>query len=93
MTTTFAEIAEASWFKSLVMAAIIAAGILVGVQTYELTSPAIRSHAPLIQIIDQGIIAIFVIEAVVKIGAEGNRPWNYFRDPWNVLISSSLRSV
>ena len=85
MATTLAKIAEASWFKNVIMAAILAAGILVGVQTYEMTSPAVRSNAGLLQLIDQVIIVIFVIEVIVKMGAEGTRPWNYFRDPWNIF--------
>jgi len=30
-------------------------------------------------------LGIFVIEAVIKILAEGNRPQNYFKNPWNVF--------
>ena len=30
-------------------------------------------------------MSIFIIEIVVKVGAEGRRPWRYFRDPWNVF--------
>jgi voltage-gated sodium channel len=30
-------------------------------------------------------LAIFTVEALIKILAEGNRPLNYFKNPWNVF--------
>jgi voltage-gated sodium channel len=35
--------------------------------------------------LDTIILGIFAIEAVIKILAEGNRPQNYFKNPWNVF--------
>ena len=34
---------------------------------------------------DQVILWIFVVEIVIKMGAEGKQPWRYFADPWNVF--------
>lgn len=69
-------------FQHTITAVILLAGVLVGIETY----PAVteRFHGEL-HAIDQLILAVFVIEVVVKIGAEGMRPWRYFLDPWNVF--------
>ena len=38
-----------------------------------------------LHILNQAILWIFVAEVVVKMGAEGRRPWRYFLDPWNIF--------
>jgi voltage-gated sodium channel len=38
-----------------------------------------------LHILNDIILWIFVVEVVIKIGAEGRRPWRYFMDPWNVF--------
>src|SRR5690606_7410906 len=61
---------------------IVLAGVLVGLETYP--SLVERYHSAL-HIGDQIILWIFVVEIVVKMAAEGNKPWRYFLDPWNVF--------
>ena len=85
MTGVFSQIADATWFHRAITLTILIAGALVGVQTYELTSPAVRALEPTIDIIDQLILSIFVLEIVIKMGAEGSKPWRYFYDPWNIF--------
>ena len=43
MSQTLKNIAEAKWFQNGIILAILAAAVLVGIQTYELTSPAVRA--------------------------------------------------
>ena len=76
------KIADAAWFQNTITIVILLAGVLVGVETY----PALveRYHGPL-HLGDQIILWIFVLEIVVKMGAEGKKPWRYFLDPWNVF--------
>jgi voltage-gated sodium channel len=76
------SIAESARFQNLVTIVILIAGIIVGLET----SPAIieKIGGPL-HFIDKVILAIFTVEAITKIGAEGRQPWRYFRDPWNVF--------
>lgn len=82
MQPAFRAIADAPWFQHGITAVILAAGVLVGLETY----PAVVERVGhVIHLLDQVILAIFVAEVVVKIGAEGNRPWRYFSDPWNVF--------
>ncbi len=76
------KIANANWFSQFVTAVILLAGVLVGLETY----PDIveRFESPL-HLANMAILAIFTFEVVVKMGAEGSKPWRYFRDPWNVF--------
>lgn len=78
----FKKIADAAWFQNSITVVILLAGVLVGIETY----PGLveRFHGPL-HIGDQVILWIFVAEIVVKMAAEGKRPWRYFLDPWNVF--------
>lgn len=74
------SVAEAAWFKNFVTAVIVAAAVLVGIETYPQLEH--RWHASL-HLLNNVILAIFVLEIVVKLVAEMPRPLNYFRDPWN----------
>ncbi len=76
------NVAEAKWFQSFIIGVIIAAGILVGIQTYKDFS---LRHESIINLLDTIILWIFVVEIVVKMLAEGKQPWNYFKDSWNVF--------
>ena len=89
-----AHIVNSSWFNNLIIIVIITAGVTVGVETYE--SFAAQNHT-ILNIIEQAILAIFVVEIVIKIAAEGSRPWRYFLNPWNIfdfaIVSASLLPV
>ena len=58
------------------------AGLLVGVQTYKEFA---NRHIEILTFLDSLVLAIFTLEAVIKILAEGKRPINYFRNAWNVF--------
>lgn len=76
------KIAEANWFNITVLVAIIAAGIVVGLETNE---EGFQSWMPFLHTMDWIILWIFTIEAVVKILAESPKPHRYFMDPWNIF--------
>ena len=79
---TLRDVRDHPAFQHTITAVILLAGVLVGMETY----PAIVERAGhAMHLLDQLILAIFVLEVVVKIGAEGNKPWRYFSDPWNVF--------
>lgn len=82
MSEKLRAIAEASWFQNFVTAVIIVAGILVGVETYPHLAHTYHST---LMVLDKIILAIFIVEIAVKMGAEGTRPWRYFLDGWNVF--------
>jgi len=60
---------------------IIAAGLIVGVQSY----PAFDSHAYKFEIANDIILAAFTIEVVVKLVGEEFKPWYYFIDRYYVV--------
>lgn len=76
------KVAEAKWFQNSITVAIIIAGVLVGIATYPEFS---AKHEDLLELLNKIILWIFVAEVVVKIIAEGKKPWNYFKDGWNVF--------
>ena len=82
MTDWLRSLTDAAWFQNFIIAVILLAGVVVGLQTYpEFTS----RHATILNLLDSAILWIFVVEVLVKMGAEGRRPWRYFLDPWNVF--------
>jgi voltage-gated sodium channel len=82
MTEFLKSIADAKWFQNFIIGVILSAGVVVGIQTYEGFT---EKHQFVLSILDQSILWIFVIEVLIKMGAEGRRPWRYFLDPWNVF--------
>jgi voltage-gated sodium channel len=76
------KIAEAAWFQNFIIGVIVFAGVVVGVQTYP---SMVETYTLQLHLIDQLILWIFVAEIVIKMGAEGSKPWRYFLDPWNVF--------
>lgn len=59
---------------------IFLAALVVGLET----NPDLKTrHAHLLGALDTFILAVFVVEILIKLGAELPRPWRFFRDPWN----------
>jgi voltage-gated sodium channel len=59
---------------------ILLAGVTVG---FETSKPIMKDWGWLLHSLDLAILWLFAIEALIKIGAEGKKPWRYFLDPWN----------
>ena len=76
------KICQSRIFEGLILAVIVFAGILVGVETY---SQLVAQYRSLFHFLDQLILWIFVLEMAIKIIAEGRYPLRYFQDPWNVF--------
>lgn len=82
MFAVFKRVADSPWFQNSITAVIIAAGVIVGIQTYP---SAVAAIGDVLDALDYIILGIFIVEIVVKVGAEGRQPWRYFLDPWNVF--------
>ncbi len=80
--TALRRFVDAPAFQTAITSAILLAAVVVGIQTYP---EAVDRWGPLLHAVDRLILWIFVGEAVLKMGAEGARPWRYFFDPWNVF--------
>lgn len=79
------RISNSTLFQSLIIAVILLAGVVVGIETYESTSPKVRDIAHVLHFVDNIILAIFTIEVFIKVLAQGKDPLNYFKDPWNIF--------
>lgn len=78
----FHNLARATWFVNAITGVIVIASALAGMQTYESIN---TNYGHSLDIIDKGIIAIFVVELLVRLAAYGNKPWRFFLDGWNVF--------
>ena len=82
MTSTLAHIVAAKWFHHGIVAVIVLAGVVAGLET----SPAIMAQSGgLLLAADKLILGIFIVEALFKMAAHGRQPWRYFADGWNVF--------
>lgn len=69
-------------FESFILGVIVLAGIVVGVET---SKGLVARYGGILHFLDQAILWIFVAEIVIKIAAEGRRPWRYFFSAWNLF--------
>ena len=77
-----ARIVETKIFNRLIIATIVVAGVLAGLET---NAAFVERHHGLLHLLDSLILGVFGLEAVLKIAAHGRRPWRYFLDAWNVF--------
>ena len=82
MHSLCAKIAQSAFFNRLIIAVILFAGVLVGIQTYKEFA---QRHLEFLTFLDDLVLAIFSIEVIIKVLAEGKRPLHYFRNGWNVF--------
>ncbi len=82
MQNLLSKIAHSPLFINFITGVIVIAGLLVGAETYP---GIVADHGATLHLLDQIVLWIFVLEIVVKMGAEGKKPWRYFKDPWNVF--------
>lgn len=69
-------------FQALVFFFILLSAIVVGLETY----PGLVSrYHEIMAFTDRLIIIFFTLEISLKILSHGNKPWQYFADPWNVF--------
>ena len=82
MTALAKKIVESRFFRGFIIAVILAAGILAGVET---NAALVAQHAGLLRALDAAVLGIFVLEIALKLLACGRQPRDYFRDRWNVF--------
>ncbi|KAF0238645.1 MAG: Ion transport [Prolixibacteraceae bacterium] len=69
-------------FKIFIFSIITFSAILIGLETYP---DIVQKYRNLILFLDRLIITCFVIEIGLKIIAMEKKPWQFFKDPWNVF--------
>lgn len=82
LTTNLRRLVDSKPFNTFIILVILFAGVLVGVETYP---EMIAEYGELLHVLDVIILTIFVIEIILKMAAEGSKPWRYFKDPWNIF--------
>lgn len=82
MSKNFSQIAQSKLFKRFVICTILLAAIVVGAQTYRSFA---TEHAQILSLLDRFILIVFLLEVIIKILAEGRRPFDYFKNPWNIF--------
>jgi len=82
MQTRCRQIVESRWFQRFIIAVILGAAVLIGLET---SAPLMARHGDLLHLLDKVVLAIFTLEIFVKMAAHGRQPWRYFRDGWNVF--------
>jgi voltage-gated sodium channel len=75
-------IVGSSYFNYLIFSLILLSAVITGLETYPELS---GRHRTLLSFMDKLIIAFFTLEIILKIVANGRKPWAYFSDPWNVF--------
>ena len=82
MTRLAQQVTTARAFHAFIVTVILLAGVLAGLET----SPALLAeHGGLFRALDRIVLAVFIVEIALKIIAHGRRPFDYFRDGWNVF--------
>jgi voltage-gated sodium channel len=76
------RIVDSLGFQRLVILTILLVGVLAGIET---DATLVASYGPVLHLLDEIALGIFIIEACVKLTAHLPRPWDYFRDGWNAF--------
>jgi voltage-gated sodium channel len=76
------RITEAKWFQLFIVLVILAAGVVVGMETYHGFH---ARHKSALHFADQLILWIFTVEIVLKMIAKLPKPWHFFKDNWNIF--------
>ena len=82
MTDTLKKIAESTTFQRGILGVILLAAVLVGLETYP---DIVAEHGKLLHRLNDVVLWIFVVEALIKMGQYGRNWHRYFQDPWNVF--------
>ena len=82
MIETCRKVSRANWFSNFILLVICLAAVVVGMQTYKAFE---LKHRVILDVLDFIVLGIFILEAVIKIVAEGKKPLNYFKEPWNIF--------
>ena len=82
MVARCARIANSTRFQGFIFAVIVVNAIALGLQTYDAIEDEV---GPILHLLNDVCVGIFVVELVIRITAYGGRPQDFFRDGWNVF--------
>lgn len=76
------RVVESSWFDPLMLAIIALNAVTLGLETYDSIDAVIGRE---LHLANDVILAIFVVELLVRMAAHADRPRAFFRSGWNVF--------
>jgi len=82
MTNAAHRLVGTPWFQRTIIAFILLAGVLAGLET---NAALVAEHGRWLHALDRLVLAVFLLEILLKLAAHAPRPWDYFRDGWNVF--------
>jgi len=82
MTETCRRIVDLRWFDPLMLVVIFVNAIILGLETYDSIE---RSIGGALHTANDVILALFVVELLIRFGAEGFSPRRFFRSGWNLF--------
>jgi voltage-gated sodium channel len=82
IASTCARIASSTFFQGAIFAVIVANAIVLGLETYDEIE---REVGGTLHLLNDVFLGVFVVEMAIRIAAYGRRPWDFFRDGWNVF--------
>jgi voltage-gated sodium channel len=82
MTRIARKITNSRSFRGTVIATILFAGVLAGIET---DASMVAAHGTLLRTLDTLVLGVFIIEVLLKLSASCPRVLDYFRDGWNVF--------
>jgi voltage-gated sodium channel len=82
LVTTCKRIADNPRFQGFILLVILANAVTLGLGTYEGIEDEVGS---LLNTLDDAFLGIFLVELTIRIVAYGGRPWDFFKDGWNVF--------
>ena len=82
------QFAASALFDRIIIGLILLTAAIIGYEAFpSLMSPKIASA---FSIAHNLILSLFIVEAVIKLIALSPKPWNYFKDGWNVFDFSLI---
>ncbi|MCG3149805.1 MAG: hypothetical protein PCFJNLEI_03270 [Verrucomicrobiae bacterium] len=76
------RITGARLFRLFIILVILLAGVLAGLET---NAGLVARWGEFFRLLDAAVLVVFIVEIALKITAHGRRPFDYFRDGWNVF--------
>jgi len=77
-----ARLVDSERFHVTIGIVIVANAMVLGLQTYSGLEPR---YGTLLVVLNEIFYGIFLVELVMRIASYGRRPWNFFRNGWNVF--------
>ncbi len=81
-TGRLARLVDSEPFNLVIAGVIVVNAIVLGLETF----PAVmESYGDLLVTINSVLYGIFVVELILRIASYGRRPWDFFKNGWNIF--------